>query len=272
MGALVNLAIGLEYDGTRYAGWQQQKNALAVQVVVEKAISAVAAVPTTTVCAGRTDSGVHALGQVVSFSCENERSSKAWIRGCNSNLPADVRLLWVRQTAADFSARFSATQRHYRYLIYNRPVASAISALRMVHQPRKLDVEKMQQAADVLVGTHDFSSYRATSCQAVSPVRTVSRLQVVRFDEVVAIDVSANAFLYHMVRNIAGVLMAIGLGDKPVDWSASVLAAQDRRCAGMTAPPHGLYLVGVDYPDWDAESVSNRHPLLEGFWRHGDKG
>ena len=144
MSELGKVAIGLEYDGTRYAGWQQQKNALAVQVVVEEAISVVAAAPTKTVCAGRTDSGVHALGQVVSFSCENERSSKAWIRGCNSNLPADVRVLWVREATADFSARFSATQRHYRYLIYNRPVASAISTLRMVHQPRALDVEKMQ--------------------------------------------------------------------------------------------------------------------------------
>ena len=269
------IVLGLEYDGTNYAGWQKQKNASAIQPVVERAISIVAAQPTATVCAGRTDSGVHATGQVVSFSCERERSAKAWIRGCNSNLPVDVRVLWVRQAGADFSARFSAIQRHYRYLIYNRPVASAVLARRFVHQPRALDIGAMQLAADLLIGTHDYTSYRATGCQASSPIRTISRLQVTRSDDLIAIDISANAFLHHMVRNIAGVLMAIGVGNRPVPWSATVLAARDRRRAGKTAAPHGLYLVAVDYPDWEGENDRISQSALNrfyGFWSQSDTG
>lgn len=266
------IVLGVEYDGTGYAGWQKQTNALAVQVVVERAISIVADLPIATVCAGRTDSGVHALGQVVSFSYQQERSEKAWVRGCNSNLPLDVRVLWARVTEDDFSARFSAQQRHYRYLIYNRPVASGILARRVVHQPRPLDVESMQAAADALVGTHDFTSYRATACQAASPVRTVSRLKIGRSGDLVFIDISANAFLHHMVRNIAGVLMAIGIGDKPMDWSASVLAARDRRQGGMTAPPHGLYLMGVDYPGWGSAHDGLLKTPFNFFWSHHDAG
>jgi len=267
---VLKVVLGLEYDGTAYAGWQKQKNALAVQVVVEKAIAVVANQPVATVCAGRTDSGVHALGQVVSFDYERNRSSKAWIRGCNSNLPADVRVLWVRHAEEDFSARFSAVQRHYRYLIYNRPVASSILARRVVHQPRIMDVEAMQLAAAALVGTHDFSSYRATACQASSPVRTISRLQVSRTGDFVIIEVSANAFLHHMVRNIAGVLMAIGIGDKPAHWSATVLSARDRRQGGMTAPPHGLYFVGVDYPGWSTDFGAMLKVPVNGFWSQSD--
>jgi len=260
------VVLGLEYDGTGYAGWQKQKNALAVQVVVEHALSVVADRSIATVCAGRTDSGVHALGQVVSFDCELNRTDKAWIRGCNSNLPDDVRVVWARHADNGFSARFSAVQRHYRYLIYNRAVASAILAQSAVHQLRSLDIGLMQDAADALVGTHDYTSYRATACQASSPVRTITRLQVTRSGDFVVIDISANAFLHHMVRNIAGVLMAIGVGEKPVTWSASVLAAQDRRRGGMTAAPHGLYLVGVDYPDWSADTGWQMQPLLNEFW------
>ncbi len=266
------VVLGLEYHGTEYAGWQKQKNALAIQVVVESALSIVADRPIATVCAGRTDSGVHALGQVVSFACEHARSARAWIRGGNSNLPADVRVVWMRQADEQFSARFSALQRHYRYLIYNRQVAPAILTHRVVHQPRALDVPAMRRAADALVGTHDYTSYRATACQASSPVRTVSRLEVTRSGDLVVIDISANAFLHHMVRNIAGVLMMIGTGEQPEAWAAEVLAARDRRRGGMTAPPHGLYLVGVDYPSWGVDEVPNSSVDLNEFWSQVDPG
>ncbi|MBL4621738.1 MAG: tRNA pseudouridine(38-40) synthase TruA [Immundisolibacteraceae bacterium] len=260
------VVLGIEYDGTNYVGWQIQSNGLSVQQLIEQAISVVAAQPVSTICAGRTDSGVHALGQVVSFTCANERQPKAWVRGCNSNLPRDVRVVWARQVDDSFSARFSAIQRHYRYLIYNRPAGSAVFARQLLHQPRDLDVERMQSAANALIGTHDYSSYRAVACQAASPVRTIRRLDVNRREYVVEVNVSADAFLHHMVRNLVGVLMAIGIGERPIEWSSEVLTARDRRRGGVTAPPNGLYLVGVDYPDWSAAENENLQLTMNSVW------
>ena len=260
------VVLGIEYDGTDYVGWQKQTNGLSVQQLVEQAIAVVAAEPVSTTCAGRTDSGVHALGQVVSFTCTHERHPNAWIRGCNSNLPRAVRVVWARFVENSFSARFSAIRRHYRYLIYNRPAGSAVFARQLVHQPRTLDVEKMQAAANLLIGTHDFSSYRAVACQAASPVRTILRLSITRQDHIVELNVSADAFLHHMVRNLAGVLMAIGIGERPVEWADEVLAARDRRRGGVTAPPHGLYLTGVDYPDWLAVDNQSLQLTMNSVW------
>ena len=264
------VVLGIEYDGTEYVGWQKQVNGLSVQELVERAIAVVAAEPVSTICAGRTDSGVHALGQVVSFTCSQERDPKAWIRGCNSNLPRDVRVVWARQVDASFSARFSATQRHYRYLIYNRPAGSAVFARQLLHQPRALDVGRMQSAANSLLGTHDFSSYRAVACQAASPVRTINRLVVSRQGHLVEVNVSADAFLHHMVRNLVGVLMAIGIGQRPVEWASEVLAFKDRRQGGVTAPPHGLYLVSVDYPGWSTEDNESLQLTMNSVWSGSD--
>lgn len=171
-------------------------------------------------------------------------------------LPADVRVRWVREVEAGFNARFSALQRHYRYLIYNSPVASALFNTKLTHQPRPLSDDLMAEAGKALLGTHDFTSYRASACQAHSPVRTISNLRVFRRDDLVGVEVSADGFLHHMVRNIVGVLMAIGVGDRSVTWAAEVLAEKNRALGGVTAPPNGLYLVGVDYPGWQAQSVS----------------
>ncbi len=244
----MRIAAVLEYDGSGFRGWQHQADGRSLQEAVERALSRVADSAVRVVAAGRTDSGVHALRQVIHFDSEAVRSDYAWLRGGNTHLPRGISLLWVSQVDASFHARFSATARHYRYFILNRPVRPAILAGRVSWEYRPLDVARMREAAGVLVGTHDFTSFRAIQCQAKSPVRALTRLAVARVGEVVTISVSANGFLHHMVRNIAGVLMAIGAGEREPGWAGEVLAARDRTRGGMTAPPDGLYLVGVDYP------------------------
>jgi len=246
----MKIAVGLEYDGTRFSGWESQPGARTVQLVVTKALSRVADHPLHVVCAGRTDAGVHAWGQVIHFESHASRGMRAWVFGGNANLPDDVSVTWARPAPDDFDARFSARSRHYRYAIFNRPARAAVLKGRVAWECRPLDVEWMQAGADYLLGEHDFSSYRALSCQAKSPVRQVYRLDVHRQGLMIYIDVVANAFLHHMVRNIAGVLMAIGMGKRPVGWSEEVLLARDRTRGGVTAPPDGLYLVGVGYPEW----------------------
>lgn len=238
----------VEYDGADFAGWQRQRHAHTVQQAVEEALAAVAAHPIEVVCAGRTDAGVHALHQVIHFDSHAYRPSIAWIRGTNSHLPESVRLLWVNEVSPDFHARFKAQRRAYRYIIASRPVRPALLRQRAAWTYKDLDAERMHQAGQLLVGEHDFSAFRAAECQAQHARRQVFQLSVLRRGDYLYLDVEANAFLHHMVRNIAGVLMAVGAGEQPVEWVGEVLAGRDRRLAGVTAPPQGLYLVGVNYP------------------------
>jgi tRNA pseudouridine38-40 synthase len=242
------IAVGLEYEGTSYAGWQSQPTADTVQVLAERALGKVAAEPVSLVCAGRTDAGVHARGQVAHFDTGATRTMRAWTLGANSDLPRDISISWVRPVPEHFHARYSAEARTYRYLIFNRPSRSGLLARRATWIHRPLDAEQMAQAAAALTGEHDFSAFRAAECQAKSPVRRMERLSVSRRGDWLAIEVTANAFLHHMVRNIAGLLIAIGKGDAPVSWAAEVLAGRDRRLGAPTAPAQGLYLWYVRYP------------------------
>lgn len=245
----MRIAAGIEYDGSAFAGWQTQPHAPSVQDAVEAAFSQVAAHPVKVVCAGRTDSGVHAFGQVIHFDTDVSRRQRSWVLGANSNLPASVNVNWTREVSGDFHARFGAVARSYRYVILNRWVRSAVHANRAtwVHEP--LDADAMHRAAQFLCGEHDFSSYRALACQAKSPVRTIETIAVTRNDEWVTLDLTANAFLHHMVRNIAGVLISIGRREQPENWAREVLEHRDRAMGGITAPPQGLYFLGPRYPE-----------------------
>ncbi len=243
----MRIALGVEYDGSAFCGWQFQDHSPSVQEAVEKALSSVANESVRVICAGRTDTGVHASEQVIHFDTEVERSTRSWVYGANSNLPDEVAVLWATPISEEFHARFSAVRRRYRYVIYSRNVRPTFLAGRTTWDYRALDVMRMTEAAQYLVGEHDFSSYRAIGCQARSPVRTIHQLEVTRKNELIFIDIEANAFLHHMVRNIAGVLMAIGAGERPVEWAREVLAFRDRTLGGVTASPSGLYLTGVTY-------------------------
>lgn len=244
------IALGIEYKGARYRGWQRQEAGVpSVQEALEKALSKVAAERVLVVCAGRTDAAVHASGQVVHFDTCVERPLKAWVMGTNANLPSDISVTWVQPMPAHFHARFSAMTRRYRYVIYNDPVRPAHLAEEITWNHRPLNAARMREAAHALVGTHDFTSFRAVQCQAKSPIKTIHHLQVIEHGRFIVLDVRANAFLHHMVRNIAGVLMTIGAGEREPQWVAEILAARDRRSGGVTAHPYGLYLVQVEYPD-----------------------
>lgn len=244
----MRLAVGLEYDGSAYVGWQRQASGTGVQAKVENAIATVANHPVEAYCAGRTDTGVHAEGQVVHFDTAAERTTRGWLLGINSNLPADINATWVSAVPDEFHARFSAETRGYRYLILNRLVRSALYRQRAwwVHEP--LDEAAMQVGADLLIGEHDFSAFRAAGCQAKTPVREIRSLDVERQGDWLLLRVTANAFLQHMVRNLTGALVAVGKGEQSADWVAELLASRDRTAGGVAAPPHGLTLVGVQYP------------------------
>jgi tRNA pseudouridine38-40 synthase len=246
----MRLAAGVEYDGSGFFGWQRQRQSPTVQACVEEALSRVANHPVTIHCAGRTDTGVHAHCQVVHFDTDAERSERAWVLGSNTRLHPGASLLWVRPVDELFHARFSATRRAYRYRILNRWVRPAIERGRVAWIRQPLDAACMHEAAQGLLGEHDFSSFRAVGCQARSPVRTIHHVAVRRGGHEVIVDIEANAFVYHMVRNIAGVLIAIGQGKQPVDWLEHVLAARDRTMAGVTAPAQGLYFMTATYPDY----------------------
>lgn len=244
----MRIACAVEYDGAGFSGWQRQDHARSVQENVETALSSVAAHPVSVSCAGRTDAGVHATWQVIHFDTVAVRSERSWLLGANANLPKDVCITRVQPVAGDFHARFSAQARSYRYVILNSDVPSALLRRRVTWERRPLDVARMQAGARHLVGEHDFSSFRAVACQAKSPVRSVHRLALTSSGRLLYLDVQANAFLHHMVRNIAGVLISVGRGEQPADWVAEVLAHRDRTRGGITAPADGLYLVGVRYP------------------------
>ncbi|MGM0563419.1 MAG: tRNA pseudouridine(38-40) synthase TruA [Pseudomonadota bacterium] len=258
----MRIALGIEYDGTAYHGWQRQQNGISVQQVLEEALSRVADSEVLLHCAGRTDTGVHATQQVVHFDSEARRSERNWVLGANANLPRDVSVRWARQVGDDFHARFSAESRRYRYVILSRFARSALWANRATWTHKRLDGERMQRAAQHLVGRHDFSSYRAVHCQAKSPVRTLHSLAVSQRGGFTVIDVHGDGFLHHMVRNIAGVLMAIGAGEAELDWSREVLEHRDRRLGGVTAPPRGLYFVHAAYPERFELPNSPRWPEL----------
>ena len=245
----MRIALGIEYDGTSYNGWQRQKTGLGVQQRLEEALSLVANEKVELVCAGRTDTGVHASGQVVHFDTESERSERGWLLGANTNLPEDISVTWVKPVDQDFHARFSAIARSYRYLILNRLERSALHRNRAwwVYEP--LDEAPMQAAAQQLLGEHDFSAFRSAACQANTAVREITAISVSRSGDWLTIDVTANAFLMNMVRNIVGSLAAVGLGEQGVEWIGGVLEGRDRKAGGITAPPHGLTLVGVEYPE-----------------------
>lgn len=238
----------MEYDGSGYAGWQIQPHAPSVQAQVEAALSFVAGAPVRTVCCGRTDAGVHALAQVVHFDAPAPRSPRAWVFGANARLPADISLRWAQDVPADFHARYAARAREYRYLIWDSPARSALYARRAWSYRHRLDADAMHAAAQYLVGEHDFSAYRAAACQAKSPRRDLQRLNVRREGDFVVIDVRANAFLHHMVRNLVGSLVPIGRGLRPANWLSELLDGGDRRAAGATAPAQGLYLLRAEYP------------------------
>ena len=238
----------VEYDGTRFSGWQTQKQDVrTVQETLEKALSKVADHNIAIVTAGRTDRSVHATHQVIHFESDAQRTVFAWCRGANRFLSHDVRVHWVEPVADEFHARFSALTRSYRFIILNQSIASAIFRNSATHIHEELDLDKMTMAGKLLLGEHDFSSFRAAGCQAHSPIRTLLDFEFGHSQQWIWFDVRANAFLQHMVRNIAGALIEIGSGKHTVDWISHLLEVRDRTQAGVTARPHGLYLVGVEY-------------------------
>lgn len=246
---MARIALNIQYNGSAYHGWQIQPDLNTVQGKLEAALSQVADHPVQTKCAGRTDTGVHATGQVVHFDSNARRDEKAWTFGTNSQLPSDIVVRWARQVSDDFHARHSATARHYRYIISNRRTRPAILPNHLTWHYHLLNVDLMRQGAEYLLGTHDFSAFRAVGCQAKSPNKTIKSITLEKHQDMIFIDVVADAFLYHMVRNIVGVLFQIGCGKNIPKWVKTVLDARDRSAGGATAPAYGLYLVGVDYPE-----------------------
>ena len=243
------LACGLEYDGACFSGWQRLSHAPSVQDAVEKALSAVADQPIRAAVAGRTDAGVHAVGQVIHFDTQADRTLHAWQRGTGAHLPPSVSVSWVQEVADDFHARYSAIRRHYRYIILQRDgAAPGLLAGKVTRVAKSLDTERMHQAAQALLGEHDFTSFRAAECHARHPRRTLHRLDVTAHGAFIHLDVEADGFLHHMVRILAGSLMEVGHGERAPEWLAELLERRDRTASGITAPPDGLYLMRVNYP------------------------
>jgi len=258
----MRIALVVEYDGSQYHGWQAQNGLHTVQQSLEDALSKVADCTISVVCAGRTDTGVHATNQVVHFDCEKERTIRAWIHGANSFLPKDISVRWGKIVSEDFHARYSATARRYRYVIYNDAIRPSLLRSNVTWQYRQLDHNLMHEAAQHLLGENDFTSFRSVECQSKTPMRNIHQLQVTRSGDLLIIDISANAFLHHMVRNIAGVLIAIGSGRHPVSWIKDVLNAKNRKLGAETAPSYGLYLVHVTYPQHYSILQGNPGPLF----------
>ncbi len=243
------IALGVEYSGQDFSGWQRQKHSKSIQEALEKALSIVASEPISTVCAGRTDKGVHGKGQVVHFETNAVRPDKAWVLGGDSHLPDSISISWAKQVVDDFHARFSARSRSYRYIIHNKKSRSALLANRVTRHSYPIEVEPMKLACPYFLGEQDFTSVRAANCQSKSCWRNISSLEVNRYGDFVVVDITANAFLYHMVRNIVGILLAIGEGHYQPHWVEYLLAKKDRTSAPATAPATGLYLMSVKYPE-----------------------
>lgn len=244
----LRIAIGVEYDGTRYSGWQRQPGVPSVQAEIERALGRVADHPVSVTCGGRTDAGVHAIGQVAHFDTTAARSTRGWVLGANTHLPPDIALTWAVPAAPGFHARHSALSRSYRYVIQNRAVRPGLFSGRMSWVRDPLDAQAMHDAAQCLVGDHDFSAFRAAECQSRTAQRRLHSIAVWREAGQVIVEVTANAFLHHMVRNIVGTLLPVGRGLQPPESVAAALASRDRTAAGVTAEAAGLYLLAIRYP------------------------
>jgi tRNA pseudouridine38-40 synthase len=243
----MRIALGLEYDGSAFCGWQTQPSRCSVQDAVDAALSDIAAQPVQSQCAGRTDAGVHALGQVIHFDTSAQRPLKAWVRGVNARLPASIAVQWARQVSDDFHARKRATGRIYSHLVLNRHERPGVHHARIGWYHRPLDLDTMRTASLCLIGRHDFSAFRSAECQAISPVKDLRRAEIRRFGSLVVFEFAADAFLHHMVRNLVGCLVKIGEGTRPPQWLKEVLESRDRARAAPTFPPDGLYLTAVEY-------------------------
>lgn len=246
---IMRIALGVEYDGSAYYGWQRQKDVISVQAVLEKALSKIANEPIKVQCAGRTDTGVHGTGQVVHFDTTAIREDRGWSLGINALLPSDIAVRWAKPVVDDFHARFSATSRRYRYIISNGALRPAILNKGLSHYFQPLDESLMVQAGQHFVGEHDFTSYRALHCQAHSPVREIKHLTIERIGQFIVIDIKANGFLHHMVRNIVGTLIKVGEGTLATNAPIALMKQRDRALAPPMAKAGGLYLVEVDYPE-----------------------
>ena len=257
-----NIALGIEYDGSRVYGWQIQENVPTVQQHLEEALSKVADETVVVNCAGRTDAGVHAVHQVVNFRTNAPRPDKAWYMGTNAHLPDAISVKWVKEVPEQFHARFSATARRYRYVICNTKTRPAILYHGVTHWHKPLCEKRMHEAAQSLLGEQDFTSFRASLCQSNTPFRNVHFCNVFRCEQYVVVDIQANAFLHHMVRNIVGSLLLIGSSEQPVQWLAELLALKDRSKAAATAKAHGLYFIDVSYPDTFELPLSPIGPLF----------
>lgn len=259
----MRIALALEYDGSEYHGWQAQTGLKTIQRAVEHALSCIANEPITVTCAGRTDTGVHALGQIIHFDTSCTRSVRAWIHGTNAYLPKAISVKWAGEMPDTFHARHSALSRRYRYVIINTAVRPGLLRCNMTWQYRQLNHELMHEAAQHLIGEHDFTSFRSVECQSKTPMRCIHAIEVSRYGDRVMIDLTANAFLHHMVRNIVGVLMKVGMGLNHTSWVMEVLEAKDRRKGAETAPAYGLYLVQVIYKDeYDMYKTTLGHWLV----------
>lgn len=262
------IALGLEYEGTPFEGWQTQPHGRTVQDVLEAALQSFAGEPLATICAGRTDTGVHATSQVVHFDTTRERPETSWVRGVNRFLPASVAVRWARTVNTDFHARYGARQRHYQYWIVNDAVRSPLLDGRTGWVFRPLDLAAMQAAASLVVGTHDFTSFRSAQCQAANPVRSVTYCTIASAGPaLVRIGISANAFLHHMVRNLVGAFVEVGTGRQPPQWLADTLAARDRSRSAATFQAAGLYLTGVEYDAVHGLPAHGHEPAWTAPWR-----
>ena len=247
----MRIALGIEYHGAQYCGWQSQANGCAIQDVVEAALSKIAERPVQVVCAGRTDTGVHGIEQVIHFDTDAQRPLSAWVRGTNANMANDIAVLWARPVGEEFHARFSAKSRRYCYILLNRPQRLALASRRAGWYHQTLDVDAMQSAAQCFAGRHDFSAFRSSECQSKTPIKTLHSLGIERCNDYVIFSLHADGFLHHMVRNLVGSLVYVGSGRGDADWIAGVLASGDRRLAAPTFSPDGLYLTRIEYgPAW----------------------
>lgn len=258
----MKFALGIEYNGSMYHGWQLQKEVSSIQEELEKVLSYIANHKITVICAGRTDSGVHSTSQVIHFETHVIRTERAWTVGVNSYLPHDITVLWIKEVSEDFNARYSALSRTYRYIIYNHAIRSSILDNKILNFYKKLDVDKMHRAGQYLIGEHDFTAFRGSACQSCTPWRRIINFKVMRISNFVIINVTANAFLYRMVRNIVSCLLDIGIQKHEVDWIVTVLNSKNRNLIGPTAKAKGLYLVEVNYPTYFNLPQSPLGPLL----------